>query len=69
MPVCDVGGAVDADYQLKEYILQPYGHDSRPCWCGAVCSGDLQKTRDFIKAANMGGFQSPKHLCDEDPGY
>lgn len=25
VPMCDVGAAVDADYQLKEYILQPYG--------------------------------------------
>ncbi|KAJ5096138.1 hypothetical protein NUU61_005494 [Penicillium alfredii] len=69
VPVCDIGGAVDADYQLKDYILQPYGHDSRPVWCGPICGGDLQKTKDFINAANMGGFKSPKHLCDQDPGY
>lgn len=67
VPICNVGGAVDADFKLKEYILQPYGHDSRPCWCGAICDGDVQKTQDFIKAANMEGFKSPKHLCDEDP--
>ncbi|CAG7923683.1 unnamed protein product [Penicillium olsonii] len=69
IPVCDVGGAVNSDYQGKEYILQSYGHDSRPVWCGAICSGDSQKTSDFINAANMGGFQSPKHLCNSDPGY
>ncbi|OQD80442.1 hypothetical protein PENANT_c035G06204 [Penicillium antarcticum] len=69
VPVCDVGAAVDSDYQDKEYILQPYGHNSRPVWCGSICSGNAQKTKDFISAANMGGFKSPKHLCSEDPGY
>ncbi|KAI2792241.1 hypothetical protein POX_b02278 [Penicillium oxalicum] len=69
IPVCDVGAAVDSDWQDKQYILQNYGHDSRPVWCGPICGGDIQKTRDFIKAANMEGFQSPKHLCDVDPGY
>ncbi|KAJ6083840.1 hypothetical protein N7467_007975 [Penicillium canescens] len=69
VPVCDVGAAVDFDYQDKEYILQPYGHDCRPVWCGSICSGDAQKTKDFISAANMDGFNSPKHLCSEDPGY
>ncbi|KAJ5788052.1 hypothetical protein N7457_003042 [Penicillium paradoxum] len=69
IPVCDVGSAVDADYEYKEYILQPYGHDSRPVWCGPICSGDDQKTKDFINAVNMDGFRSPKHLCEVDPGY
>ncbi|KAJ5143048.1 uncharacterized protein N7515_001835 [Penicillium bovifimosum] len=69
IPVCDVGSAVDADYQDKEYILQPYGHDARPVWCGPICEGDQDKTQSFIKAANMDGFQSPKHLCSSDPGY
>ncbi|KAJ5389493.1 uncharacterized protein N7496_000561 [Penicillium cataractarum] len=69
IPVCDVGAAVNADYQDKQYILQPYGHDSRPVWCGPICGGDLQKTKDFIHAANMDGFQSPKHLCNSSPGY
>ncbi|KAM0187316.1 hypothetical protein ACHAPI_011229 [Fusarium lateritium] len=41
VPVCDVGAAVDADYSYKQYILQPYGHDSRPIWCGPICKGDL----------------------------
>ncbi|KAJ5579994.1 uncharacterized protein N7459_005979 [Penicillium hispanicum] len=69
VPVCNVAAAIDSDYQLKEFILQPYGHDSRPCWCGAICDGDIQKTRDFISATNMNGFKSPKHLCDKAPGY
>ncbi|KAJ5543082.1 hypothetical protein N7535_005511 [Penicillium sp. DV-2018c] len=69
IPVCDIGSAVNADYQDKEYILQPYGHDSRPVWCGPICGGDQDTTQSFIKAANMDGFQSPKHLCDSDPGY
>ncbi|KAJ5175330.1 uncharacterized protein N7482_001207 [Penicillium canariense] len=69
IPVCDVGAAVNSDYSGKEYILQPYGHDSRPVWCGAICGGDVQKTKDFIHAANMDGFMSPKHLCPTDAGY
>lgn len=69
VPVCDVGAAVGANYEDKQYILQPYGHDSRPVWCGAICGGDLQKTKDFIHAANMDGFNSPKHLCKSAPGY
>ncbi|KAL6718497.1 hypothetical protein ACLMJK_004589 [Lecanora helva] len=65
IPVCDVSNAIaDPNFERKEWILQPYGHDSRPNWCGPICSGDLQKTRDFIHAANMDGFKSPKHLCD-----
>jgi hypothetical protein len=69
VPVCDVGSAVDADYEYKQYILQPYGHDSRPIWCGPVCKGDLQTTKDFIHAANMDGFKSPKQMCLPSPGY
>jgi hypothetical protein len=63
IPVCDVGSAVYANYLYKQYILQPYGQNSRPVWCGPICNGDNQTTYDFIKAANMQGFQSPKHLC------
>lgn len=69
IPVCDVGGAVNSHYQGKQYILQPYGHDSRPMWCGPVCSGNLTQTKAFIHAAKMDNFQSPKHLCDYPPGY
>ncbi|KAJ5580842.1 hypothetical protein N7450_007143 [Penicillium hetheringtonii] len=69
VPVCDVSSTIGQNYDLGEYILQPYGHDSRPCWCGPVCGGDLEKTKEFIKATNMDGFKSPKHLCKEDPGY
>ena len=29
----------------------------------------MQKTKDFIKAANMEGFQSPYHLCEGQVGY
>ncbi|KAJ5824366.1 hypothetical protein N7447_006706 [Penicillium robsamsonii] len=69
IPVCDVSNAIDSDYPMKEYILQPYGHDSRPVWCGPICNGDVQTTQDFIKAANMDGFKSPKHLCEDQPDY
>lgn len=68
IPVCDVSSAIGSDFYKKEYILQPYGHEKRPVWCGAIC-GDPQTTVDFINAANLGGFQSPKHLCPEDPPY
>ncbi|KAG4440634.1 hypothetical protein IFR05_003893 [Cadophora sp. M221] len=69
IPVCNVGSAINSDYFDKEWILQDYGHDSRPVWCGPVCNGDLTTTQNFIKAANMEGFRSPKHLCPSDPGY
>ncbi|KAI4253819.1 MAG: hypothetical protein LQ352_003460 [Teloschistes flavicans] len=69
VPVCDVGWAVGSTLQGKDFILQPYDHDSRPVWCGPVCTGNLQTTKDFIAAANMNNFDSPKHLCDQPPGY
>ena len=69
LPVCDIGWAMDQDVEDKQYILQPWGHDFRPHWCGLVCSGNRQQTQDFINAANMLHFQSPKHMCKKDPGY
>ncbi|KAJ5604920.1 hypothetical protein N7510_010074 [Penicillium lagena] len=69
VPVCDVGSAINSTYYDKQYILQPYNHESRPVWCGPICNGDLQTTQEFINATNMYGFQSPKHLCPSDPGY
>ena len=69
IPVCDVSAMIPADVYAKQYILEQYGHDNRPVWCGPICSGDLTKTQEFIRAANMQNFQSPKHLCPDDPGY
>ncbi|KAJ5170612.1 uncharacterized protein N7500_003395 [Penicillium coprophilum] len=77
IPVCDIGNAIGADYVGKEYILQPYGHESRPVWCGPICKGnahtaqdDAQTTKDFIKAANMDNFEGFNHLCPETrPGH
>ncbi|KAI4092249.1 MAG: hypothetical protein LQ344_003607 [Seirophora lacunosa] len=69
IPVCDVGWAVAGDIADKKYILQPLGKDYRPHWCGAVCSGDVQTTKDFIAAANMNNFQSPRFACEEEPPY
>ncbi|KAI1440911.1 hypothetical protein F5Y02DRAFT_411169 [Annulohypoxylon stygium] len=63
IPVCDVSGAVGQDWFDKEYILQEYGSNSRPVWCGPICSNDWDKTKRFIDAANMDGFKSPKHIC------
>ncbi|CAL8578177.1 hypothetical protein XPA_003976 [Xanthoria parietina] len=71
LPVCDVGWAASAsaDLERKQYILQGHDHDARPNWCGPVCTGDLETTRQFIEAANMQNFESPKVLCEGDPGY
>ena len=69
IPVCNVSTAVNSDYYGKQYIIEDYGHDNRPMWCGPICDGDVQKTRDFIHAANMDNFQSPRHICSDDtPG-
>ncbi|KAI1141355.1 hypothetical protein F5Y05DRAFT_409909 [Hypoxylon sp. FL0543] len=69
IPVCDVSQIVPLSTQQwplgKQYILQDYGDNSRPVWCGPVCNGDWAKTSRFINAANMGGFKSPKHLCTD----
>ncbi|KAL8755855.1 MAG: hypothetical protein Q9199_003338 [Rusavskia elegans] len=69
LPVCDGGWAVSSDMERKQYILQGHDHAARRNWCGPVCTGDLETTREFIKAANMGDFMSPKVLCEVDPGY
>ena len=66
IPVCNISTTVNSDYYDKAWILEDYGHDSRPVWCGPICDGDVQKTRDFIHAANMDNFESPRHLCDDD---
>lgn len=65
IPVCDVGWAKDSDFYKKEYILQPYGHESRPVWCGPICENDHQKTSDFLDAVQMRGLDSPRHLCPD----
>ncbi|KAL8672116.1 MAG: hypothetical protein Q9168_003422 [Polycauliona sp. 1 TL-2023] len=69
IPVCDVGWAVEGAIADKEYILQPVGKDYRPHWCGPVCSGDVQQTRDWIGATNMANFQSPRFVCKDPPLY
>ncbi|KAI6086969.1 hypothetical protein F4821DRAFT_237314 [Hypoxylon rubiginosum] len=66
IPVCDVSSAVGQNWKLKQYILEEYDKNARPCWCGPICSNDWDKTKRFINAANMGGFQSPKHVCQEN---
>ena len=70
IPVCDVSTAVEADYQDKQYILQPYnGDNSRPIWCGPICGSNLTTMQAFIAAAQMTNFDSPKHACTSSPGY
>lgn len=63
IPVCDVGNAANSSFKLKQYILQDYGHESRPKWCGNICNGDAKATADFYHAANMDNFKSPTHGC------
>ncbi|KAL8996028.1 MAG: hypothetical protein Q9169_004375 [Polycauliona sp. 2 TL-2023] len=67
--LCDVGWAVEGDIADKQYILQPLGVDDRPHWCGPICSGDVQQTRDWIGATNMANFQSPRFVCEDAPPY
>ena len=70
IPVCDVSTAIEADYQDKQYILQPYiGDNSRPLWCGPVCGGNLTTTQAFNAAEQMTKFDSPKQACSWSPGY
>ena len=67
IPVCNISASTDMDLPWTgEYILQPYGHESRPVWCGPICDGDIPKTRAFIHAANMDNFESPRHYCDDE---
>lgn len=67
IPVCNISAAINGSPSWSgEYILQPYGHESRPVWCGPICDGNITKTRAFIHAANMENFESPVHFCDND---
>ncbi|KAL8812014.1 MAG: hypothetical protein Q9200_001346 [Gallowayella weberi] len=63
IPVCDVGWAASSDLERKQYILQGHDHEARPNWCGPICNKDEATTQEFIKAANMEGFRSPKVSC------
>ncbi|KAI2466895.1 hypothetical protein F4781DRAFT_433990 [Annulohypoxylon bovei var. microspora] len=65
IPVCDVSGAVGQNWMDKQYILEQYGGNSRPVWCGPICSNDWDKTKRFISAAKMDNFKSPKHVCTD----
>ncbi|CAI7658698.1 unnamed protein product [Penicillium glandicola] len=69
IPMYHVRSTIDSNDLYREYVLQAYGHDSCPVWCGPICSGDVHTTQDYIKAANMEGFDSPKHLCKDKPYY
>ncbi|KXG52184.1 uncharacterized protein PGRI_084680 [Penicillium griseofulvum] len=56
IPVCDISATInnpDYSYEMKEYILQPYGFDRIPKWCGPICGMDKKKTAEFYKAANF----------------
>lgn len=62
IPVCDISSAIESDIQHKDQILKTYGEDKRPRWCGSIC-GTPEATRQFIEAANMKNFKSPKVKC------
>ncbi|KAI5457856.1 hypothetical protein BGZ63DRAFT_433443 [Mariannaea sp. PMI_226] len=66
IPVCDIGWAVNngnPGFDNADKILQPYGGNSRPMWCGPICKNDHTVTQAFINAAHMDEFQSPKYQC------
>jgi hypothetical protein len=55
LPVCDMG----ANNWNTAYGAKPTRFGLMPCCCGPNCS----ETKDFIKAANMQGFQTVLHAC------
>ncbi|THC91178.1 hypothetical protein EYZ11_009367 [Aspergillus tanneri] len=62
IPVCDISATVgsDYDYAYKQYILQPYGYNNKPKWCGPICGNDPSQTIAFYQKANFGkGFSHP----------
>ncbi|KAI9795795.1 MAG: hypothetical protein M1833_006816 [Piccolia ochrophora] len=70
LPVCNISAVVDVpDFPKKDVILQPYGHDYRLQFCGAVCTDfvsgqlDYPTTKRFIEAANMKNFESLTYAC------
>lgn len=72
VPVCNISEVAnskledDPKYYEKSKILKPYTtkrHEQRPWWCGPICDGDLIKTKYWIEASNMHGFESFHHKC------
>ena len=53
--MCDMG----ANNWNTAYGAKPTRFGLMPCCCGPNCS----ETKDFIKAANMQGFQTVLHAC------
>lgn len=67
IPVCNISATLNPDVTWAgQYVLQPYGSQNKPVWCGPVCDGDIEKMRAFIHAANMDGFEGPTHWCDDE---
>lgn len=56
IPVCDVSAIIGANLYDGQYILQDYSHESRPVWCGPICSNSPDQTKAFIGAAQMTDF-------------
>ncbi|CAL5865852.1 uncharacterized protein PFLUO_LOCUS58 [Penicillium psychrofluorescens] len=69
IPVCDISATVNNyPYAQKEYILQPYGYENRPVWCGPICGGNKNTTAEFYKKANFKGDMKKPFLysCAEN---
>jgi hypothetical protein len=67
--VCDVSWVTQQQYlRQKQFILQPYASNSRPKWCGPVCTGSHDVTTAFLAAAHMDSFKNPTQGCDADTG-
>jgi hypothetical protein len=72
LPVCDISATTsNYPYGQKQYILQPYGYDNRPVWCGPICGMNKNTTADFYKKANFKGNMEYPFLesCDGNGRY
>ena len=68
IPVCDVSSAAKANIRDASDILMEFnGRESRPKWCGPVCSNNQAVTDAFIRAAQMENFKSPSEPCYQLP--
>ncbi|KAI9889475.1 MAG: hypothetical protein M1814_005258 [Vezdaea aestivalis] len=71
LPVCNLSGILnkpDKEINKKSVILQPWGKNMVPQWCGPICSNssgqaDRETTLKFLDVAQMHGFQSFFSYC------
>ena len=77
IPVANISKAANdipthPEIHLKEKILRPYtteDHEHRAHFCGPIAEGDVSITRHWFQKANMHGFKSPVHECDDIEPY